>query len=142
MDTTTTRTPRTIALTGRTPVRIVEEDWPIVAGASDHLFEGEHEFQSSRHTRMSLDVRQHADGRAVVYGHYHYDTAYRREESAEVWHGELLPAGADIPQAVQRVAASLDDARKDAGAADRVRERSPFARLAQECLADLPAEVL
>ena len=54
----------TITLTGRAPVRIRKADWPIVAKAT--AWNGEIEAQADRHSQ--LIVRQHADGRAVVYG--------------------------------------------------------------------------
>jgi hypothetical protein len=50
----------TITLTGLQPVTIIEDDWPLIACAED-----------TRH----LTVRQHQDGRAIVYGYYCHDTA-------------------------------------------------------------------
>lgn len=50
----------TITLTGRRPVTIVKDDWPIISSAkSKHGITGR---------ACKLFVRQHADGRAIVYG--------------------------------------------------------------------------
>jgi hypothetical protein len=106
----------TITLTGRAPVRVRKAEWPIVASAEWH--DGEVPEQADRVWRLT--VRQHADGRTVVYGVH--ETAYRGERDRRG--GELLEAGADIPAAIHRVA-----------------ERLGFdSRLAEETIADLPAE--
>src|SRR6266705_5049674 len=63
-DTTTTGKTRTITLTDRPPVTIREDDWPVIARAD--WWEGEYEFQSNRTAK--LRVREHADGRRIIYG--------------------------------------------------------------------------
>ena len=55
---------RTITLTDRAPIRIVEDDWPVIASAK--WWEGEYESQSER--TALLRVRRSGDGRHIVYG--------------------------------------------------------------------------
>ena len=104
----------TITLTDRAPVKIAKKDWPITARSSSHS--GEHESQADKTWRMT--VRQHADGRAIVYGVH--DTRWQGERGLRG--GELIERGSDIPGAISRVAATV-------GADD----------IAAECIADLPA---
>jgi len=114
---------RTITLTGRPPVRIAEDDWPVLAEASTWTGGNGYEANATRH--WTLKVRQHqTDGRTIVYGAYR--TSWQGERDARG--GQLLAAGAHgrLPQAIQEVCTAI-------GA-------SPV--LAQDCLADLPPEDL
>ena len=137
MSTTQTSTEikrRTITLTGRRPVKIIEADWPKISSAQDDSYGGG---DYARHQQALgqgecdqywLVVRQHADGRALVYAVL--------DAAGSEWHapacgesyrgGEMLDAGADLAEAVQRVgdAAGLP------------------AELIRDCIADLPAEYL
>ena len=61
---TTTDKIRTITLTDRAPVQIDEAVWPRIAYATRH--DGEVECQANH--KWHLTVRQHADGRRIVYG--------------------------------------------------------------------------
>lgn len=106
----------TITLTGRPPVRITREDWPIVASYKEH--DGEVESQALRHSK--LIVRQHEDGQTIVYGIY--DTAWQNESGRR--RGEMLDAKEDIPAAIARVAEEMEFGRD----------------FAENCIADLPAE--
>lgn len=108
----------TITLFDRKPVAVVKDDWPIVASAADH--DGEVEFQANR--RFKLMVRQHADGRAVVYGIYSTN-----------WSGEKDRRGGLLVESANQVEAAVME----------VAERMDFEPwLAQQCIADLPAEEL
>lgn len=78
---------RTITLTGRSPVQIAETDWPEIAAAADDDDDGIY----------TLKVRQHADGRSIVYAVV--------ERDRERWRGgELLAAGEPVTGAIVRVA--------------------------------------
>jgi hypothetical protein len=112
----------TITLTGRAPVMIDKEKWPEIASSKD--WDNQHECQANR--TWKLTVRQHEDGRAIVYG------VYRSQFQGEAVKrgGELLDTNRpgtgtepDIPGAITRVAEYLGF---DQGLADR-------------CIADLPA---
>ena len=90
---------RTITLTDRAPVKIRAAIWPCISSASRH--DGKVACQANHEWRLT--VRQHADGRAIVYG---FEVAgmggvYQGYEEARA--GVLLDAGADIAAAVRRV---------------------------------------
>lgn len=51
---------RTITLTDRAPVSIVESDWPIIAEIVDR--------PEQLGARATIKVREHKDGRRIVYG--------------------------------------------------------------------------
>lgn len=106
--------PITINLTSQAPVRVDGAAWPLLANAKD--WDNTHESQANR--TWSLRVRQHADGRAIVYGRY--TTQFQDENNRSG--GELLAARDDIAAAILRVAESLEFAPS----------------LAQECISDLP----
>lgn len=119
--TTTEAKTRTVTLTNRAPVKIREDQWPEIASASARP--GSHrngtpapDYETDSYT---LRVRQHADGRAIVYGVVDASTAWTGTES---WRGgELLDAGADIAAAIMRVGAGMPPS------------------VVRECVADLPA---
>lgn len=105
----------TITLTGRAPVRIRRADWPVIASAAYH--DGADDSEANR--RWRLTVRQHADGRVVVYGVY--ASSWQGERDCRG--GELVAPGEDIAEAIYRVADHLG-----------------FRWLADDAIADLPAE--
>lgn len=118
---------RTITLTGRAPVRIVEAEWPVIARADDDSFKSiDYARHSQAKARGEIDVyhlivRQHSDGRSLVYGVL---TASSWTGTEDWKGGELLEPGADLAAAIERVGSSgeLPDS------------------LIRECIADLPAE--
>jgi hypothetical protein len=118
---------RTITLTDRAPVKIREDEWPILAEASDDDYRGDpaRRYQAANQGDIEswwLKVRQHADGRLLVYGGVE---ASRFTEGREDWRGgELLAGGCDVAAAIRRVgeAGQLPDA------------------VIRACIADLPAE--
>ena len=106
---------RTITLTNRAPVIILEAEWPIVAmarGASGDAAE------------YTLRVRRHADGRAIVYG-----VVDARTEGGSWRGGEVVDAAGDAGA----IAAGLRRVGKDAGIPERI---------IASCIADLPATPL
>ena len=129
---TTERKRRTITLTNRAPVRIYEDEWPIIAAAKGDSYDGSPE----RHAQAlndgacdtyALRVRRHADGRAIVYGIIEAGI----DTDAEDWKGgEIVEHHADICGtpldliivAILRVGDLMPD------------------RITRECIADLPAE--
>ncbi len=130
---------RTITLTNRPPVTVDEDKWTILAKASYHDYDGEYDFQSFRHWRGDIRVRQHEDdGRAIVYGTCSAEgcgSSSTHEYNLKA--GELLAAGCtteDIIAAIHRVHRDVAD--RD----DLIHER--WTKLAAECIADLPAEEL
>lgn len=105
---------RTITLTDRAPVRIRESEWPQIA----HGNWGDNASIPSQSNRgCDLRVRQHADGRAIVYG-----VSWSQWRGESGWSGgELLGAGADIVAAIRRVGEALNES------------------VIRECIANLPA---
>jgi hypothetical protein len=59
---------RIITLTNRSPVRIVENDWPVIAQG--------HCGSEAAECNIEVRVRRHRDGRAIVYGRFSYDYSY------------------------------------------------------------------
>ena len=132
---------RTITLTGRAPVRIREDEWPVIASGSYKDWDNQYEFQANRVWKVSIRVRQHPDGRAIVYGVYDYDTAFQGERGFRARAGVLLDGAsvsARIPDAVSEVASTLNAAAYDAGHYFR----AYISAVERECVADLPAITL
>lgn len=125
-ETETPRRTRTITLSDRPPVRIAEDEWPTIAKAEgDSWTSLDYSRYQQALNQGELDewwmrVRQHADGRAIVYGRYSTGWNPQGEEWAG---GALLAAGEDIASAIRRVGE------------DHVPDRC-----IRECIADLPAE--
>jgi hypothetical protein len=132
-DTTTTRT---ITLTGRAPVTIVEAEWPLIATAK--WYAGEFEAQANR--TATIRVREHRDGRRIVYGVT--TTHYVTERSKRA--GVLVPAPAGLtPEQLERGHVdNLGDTAATITAIALVAEAIGYPDLAQECVADLPAEAI
>jgi len=130
----TTQKRRTITLSDRPPVKITDDDWPVIAWATgDSYGDGDCARRSQallqgECDRYALRVRRHADGRAIVYAIV--------DAAASAWHepagghdwrgGELVDAGADLAAVIRRVGES-------GGIPDHV---------IREAIADLPAEEL
>lgn len=126
----TTKT-RTITLTDHAPVTIREDEWPEIARGSWYHGCGQGS-QNGEH-RAAVRVRQHADGRALVYvtssGGCQCDLPYPRG-------GRLLAAGTDLPSAIRAVVRS--EFKGLAGL--REEDEEDPQRIAANCIADLPAE--
>lgn len=124
---------RTITLTDRPPVRIREQDWPVVAIASYHDIEGEYECQSDRWWRGFIRVRRHEDGRMVVYARSWNSAPCYGEHEYDEHAGELLTADDTdgLIGAIHRVHNTIGGADQDHHDSWRV--------LAAECIAALPA---
>jgi len=134
-DTATTKK-RTITLTDRPPVRIDEASWPVIAHGSYSDHDNQYEFQANRTWKANIRVRQHADGRAIVYGTYDYSTAFQADRDITAKAGVLVDAGADLVRAIRQVGASLTTATAEQNAAEHIAE------CVRECIANLPAEDL
>ncbi len=137
----------TITLTGRPPVSIVKEAWPIVASGEDKEWDNQYEFQANRTAKWKLIVRQHGDGRTIVYAIHTYGSQYQGESARDIRGGELLTVtGADaerigdtgpIVEAISRVAREIEDRMPEGQWSTGV-----FPRLAHECIGNLPATEL
>ena len=131
---------RTITMTGRPPVKIREDEWPIIAAGDWDEHDGQIAQQANRTWSLTLRVRQHADGRAIVYGTYFYGTNFQHESSFGARAG-ILVAGGDLPAAITKVGETLRARMEDAddNAAKGLRH---IQAAVAECIGDLPAETL
>lgn len=137
----------TITLTDARPVTITKELWPVVAEASWKDHDNQYESQANRKWSAWLKVRQHADGRTLVYGGYSYSTQYQGESDESFRDGErVTPSAEDYPETARGnywLGEPIIAALKRVGATLQERSGSEhFADLIAECIADLPAEEL
>lgn len=122
-----------IRLTGRPPVRIDSDAWPVIAKATYSDHDGKIACQANRSWRGHITVRQSAvdlpgEARAIVYGEFSYSTNWQDERDSSSYAGELVSGGDDIPEAILRVQSKIDVDGRTA--------------LAEECIGDLPAQDL
>lgn len=89
-----------IPLTGEAPASITPSRWPVIARAN--WWDSEHRSQAN--TMHHLAVRQHADGRTIVYGSVEAGPGGQYGGFEPTHGGELLPPGADLAAALGRVA--------------------------------------
>jgi hypothetical protein len=130
---------RTITLSGRSPITIDEDNWPLIASASDSEHDGQVECQANRKSAWGIKVRQHSDGRAIINAFYSYSSTYQSARDYAARRGVLLPAGttADaICTAIREVAGDMARAEHNGDDATR------WDTLANDCIADMPAEEL
>ena len=127
---------RTITLTGKPPVRLEDDNWPLLASASDKAFEGEYEFQSFRKANWFVGVRQHDDGRTIVYAIYNYETAYCGERNYSAKRGVLIAEKPDDDEICVTIANICEDI---ATCEHRDGDESRWDTLRDECIANLPA---
>lgn len=133
---------RTITLTGRPPVTVTEADWPELASDEDYWHNSHHWSTADPRERLTIAVRQHSDGRALVYSTYSYCSSHPRERDRVFRRGALLPEGSGmdaIVSAIQTVAGQMAEALELECCSTLV--ESPES-LAHGCIADLPAEEL
>jgi hypothetical protein len=120
------RQTRVIELTNRRPVKIFEDEWPVIA--SGVITDPVPVIIGLNYIRLqSLYVRQNADGRALVY--YTIDNATERTRQRSG--GTLMPSGGNLEETIRTV--GIDSM---AGAALN------HDLLAAQCFAKLPAEDL
>lgn len=143
----TTSKTRIITLTGRAPVKIVEDDWPVIASAKDDSYSGDpsrwqQAIRQSQCDEYKLSVRQHADGRVIVYGVLSAAIKeWHQPAGGESWRGgELLCPQGMVRSSRDVLIAGPDDI---AEAIYRVGKRGNLPdSVIHTCIADLPAEVL
>ena len=125
--TTTTEKKKKIAVTmsERAPIKLDHDLWPLIASADTH--DGQVECQANR--EWAIKVREHEDGRRVVYGWVQRGNGGMPIGYRGASGGYLVEAGANAGEetirAIRRVAGIIGDD-----------------QLGDECIADLPAEEL
>lgn len=110
----------TVTLTDRPPVTIRVADWPLIAKTDDH--DNQHECQAN--TLWAIRVRQHKDGRTLVYGWQTSGNGGQHIGYRPIYVGYLLLNGEDVVRAIRDVGDAIGN------------------DLADYCIADLPAEEL
>lgn len=112
-----------ITMSERRPLTIDPELWPVIAQADWH--NGQHDFQAN--TIRRIRVRQHADGRRIVYGFQRAGNGGQHAGTRNPEGGFLITAGDEDEtiRAIRRIGGIINDD-----------------QLADECIADLPAEYL
>jgi|SRR5215472_15013145 len=137
---------RTITMTGRAPVRIDETAWPVLAKGIWNDYSGQNEYEANRSWQAALRVRQHADGRAIVYATYtaccgmgvgEYDTRFQGERNLSIRVGLLFAPDADLAEAITQVGHLLGQR-----LADEDESFPALSSLIAGCIADLPSETL
>ena len=108
----------TVTLTNHPPIRIQKDEWPILAEA--YWYDESTEKESKECKR--LIVRQHNDGRAIVYGIY--TTTLQGERNRR--RGVLVFPGSELVWPIYQVSAAM-------------KFGSDFA---EDCIANLPTQVL
>jgi len=127
---------RTIILTDRPPVRIIEGNWPIIAEG------GMYDYRGAVHSPdktwdIEISVRQHRhDGRAIVCGVYIHQDYIRGYDIELQRAGVLVDPGSNISDAIMGVGWQLIDRIQDQEMFPHVR------RVVDECISNLPAEDL
>lgn len=106
-----------VVLSGGHPVRVSPRDWPIISDASMPLSVDIDEHQTDTHEigHARLAVRQHRDGRCLVYGYTRYEACKDCQdsewlESLNIYHlraGRLLPPDSDLIDAIRDVGIAL-----------------------------------
>jgi hypothetical protein len=131
---------RTITLSDRPPVTIDEGQWDVIAVAQDEEHDGQVKCQANRVSNWAIRVRRHADGRAIVSATYSYSSNWQGARGYSVKHGTLLPkeeaTDAAVCEEIKRVAGRMAEAEHHGDDAAR------WKQLADDCIADLPAEEL
>lgn len=128
---------RTITLTDHPPIRITEDDWPVIAHGQYRDWDNQYEFQANRTWSCHVRVRQHQDGRMIVYGIYDYDTALQNKRGFCGKAGIVLESDADPVAAIREVGETLKHKMSEAGL-DTVNHHN-VSEAVDECIADLPA---
>lgn len=124
---TTTEDKIRIPMSERRPLTIAKGDWPRIAYGE--VYSGQYDFQAFDGAKII--VRQHADGRAIVYGEAGDWKGGGRPARENREAGFLLAKGDDVVRAIRRVAGILAET-------EMVGEMAHAA--ARRCIADLPAE--
>lgn len=128
----------TITMTNTAPVRIRDEDWPVIAYGRYGRHDNEYKFQANRTWEAEIYVRKNADGRMIVSGMYDYDTVIQSELGFATHAGIVLDAEADPVAAIRQVGATLSGATDEAGH----EFGSHISEAVRNCIADLPAQEL
>lgn len=114
-----------VTMSERAPLKLDPDLWPLIASASTH--DGQVECQANR--EWAIKVREHEDGRRVVYGWVQRGNGGMPIGYRGASGGYLVEAGANAEEetirAIRRVAGIIGDD-----------------SMGDECIGDLPAQEL
>ena len=140
--TTTTKTTIRVRMSERAPFTIAKEDWRVVARADWH--DGKVECQANN-VRL-IRVREHRDGRRLVYGYQKAGDGGQHAGTRNPHAGFLVPPA---PRDAMRqpsdggpLVSTWPDDEETVRAIRRVAGVIGDDDMAEECIADLPAEEL
>lgn len=109
----------TITMTDRPPVKVSKKIWTLVAQSKD--WDGEHECQANRTWKVSVrQCQRNGDDRCIVYGSFY--SGWSGEDTISA--GVIIDNINNAPEAIK----------------DIVEKINGTDSLAQNCIADLPAE--
>lgn len=131
MTTATEIKKRTITMSGRTPVTILEDLWPMLAAGNFSAHDGQVECQAKQTWNCCIRVREHSDGRCLVYGTYLATCDWQGARSQGAKAGYLC-ALADVVAHINLVASDM------VGILGEYSEH--IMETARECIANMPAE--
>lgn len=123
---------RTITLTNRQPVKINEDNWPVLAQAKEKKWDNTYESQANQTWNWSIRVRQHEDGRAIVYATYEHTTNWQGARGTEDKQGDYLSHKGVTHDEICRAIINVCNRMEGEG----------WEKLADACIADMPAEEL
>lgn len=138
-------TKRTITITDRPPVKIDEDAWPVLATASDKEFDNEYEFQANCVSKWGINVRQHEDGRTLVYATYSYSSNWANSRGYSAKHGVMLDSFAlrEAKDDDAAIVTAINDVCDTMAACEHAGEDAErWKTLADECIADMPSQEL
>jgi hypothetical protein len=129
-----------IVLSDRAPVTIVAEDWPVIAEVI--RWSGEHRFQSF--DEHWIKVREHKDGRRIVYGYSGDGQGGGRPGRRVLQAGFLIEGGEQFRDVGNGPLGKTPDDEATIRAIRRVVGIVAIgdSRIADEVIAELPAEEL
>jgi hypothetical protein len=141
--TTTEKKKLKITMSDRAPITIVEDDWGLVASAD--WFTGEIKVQANE--VAVIKVREHRDGRRIVYGFRDRGNGGMPISYRGTNGGFLVPA-VDLKDTMRQpdddgpLVGTAPDSDATVRAIRRVAGVIDMADLADECIADLPSQDL
>ena len=127
-----------ITLTNHPPVKIKEDNWPVIASADDDGYDGQVYEQSNRMWERGITVRQHADGRTLVYGVYDFETHFQKEKSVRVCGGKLITVQRADAEHIGDFGPIIDAIREVGEWMVSNTGEAMFQRLINECIGNLP----
>lgn len=133
---------KTIVLTGRRPVTIETDEWPVIASAKSSCDDGDMHNQANQKGHIAVMVRKHGDGRCLIYGSSELWGALSHDEFRR-HAGKLLPEDHTESMLVAAINEVVHEIKplevEDPGYVYKSLVKE-WITLADECIAELPAE--